>query len=271
VERNENSLVSGEAAENEYTWIEGRISAESAIRGNKREVQAVYVRSGKFDRSLRGLRELAQEAGIPFREAGDEFFAANARGQSHGGVLARVGPRRYAELDALVETGSRPFVAMLDGIEDPFNFGQAVRALYASGASGLVVRPRNWLSATAVVTRASAGASELLPTAVCDSALEAADFFRGHDLSIACTARKSAVSIYESDLTQPLFLLIGGEKRGITRSFLDQADLLLRIPYGRSFSRSLGAAASTAVIAFEVLRQRSAGKSGSPDAAEKAL
>jgi 23S rRNA (guanosine2251-2'-O)-methyltransferase len=121
------------------------------------------------------------------------------------------------------------------------------------------------------VTRASAGASELLPTAVCDTTLEAADFFRGHGLTIACTARKSAVSLYECDLTQPLFLLIGGEKRGITRSFLEQADLLLRIPYGRSFPYSLGAAASTAVVAFEVLRQRSAGGSGSPDAAEETL
>jgi 23S rRNA (guanosine2251-2'-O)-methyltransferase len=53
-----------------------------------------------------------------------------------------------------------------------------------------------------------------------------------------------------------MFLLIGGEKRGITRSFLDQADVKLEIPYGRSFAQSLGAAASTAVIAFEMFRQR---------------
>jgi tRNA G18 (ribose-2'-O)-methylase SpoU len=38
--------------------------------------------------------------------------------------------------------------------------------------------------------------------------------------------------------------------------FLDQADLKVQIPYGRSFSYSLGAAAATAVISFEVARQR---------------
>ena len=53
---------------------------------------------------------------------------------------------------------------MLDGIEDPFNHGQAVRALFAAGVDGLVVR-RSWETALAVVTRASAGASELMPTA----------------------------------------------------------------------------------------------------------
>ena len=51
-------------------------------------------------------------------------------------------------------------------------------------------------------------------------------------------------------------LLIGGEKRGITRSFLEQADVLLQIPYGRPFGHSLGAAASAAVISFEIMRQR---------------
>ena len=241
----------------EHAWMEGRVSVEAAIRGNNRQVERIYFRAGKRDRSLRHLRKIAQSAGIPVSEVEDEFFVANAGGQSHGGVLARVGPRRFAEIITLVKGENAPFIVMLDGIEDPFNFGQAVRALYAAGITGLVLRPRNWLSATAVVTRSSAGASELMPTAIAESALQAAEFFRNAGLVVACTARESAVSIYHAELTGPMFLLIGGEKRGITRSFLEQADMRLRIPYGRSFDRSLGAAASTAVIAFEVLRQRS--------------
>ena len=240
----------------EQTWMEGRISVEAAMQGNNRDVERLYLRSGRRDRSAARLRQSAQRAGVPVSEVGDDFFIANATGKSHGGVLARVGPRRFAEISSLIEGKDRPFIVMLDGIEDPFNFGQAVRALYAAGIDGLVVRPRNWMSATAVVTRSSAGASELMLTAVSESALQAADYFRASGLVVACTARESAVSIYEADLSRPTFLLIGGEKRGITRSFLDQAELRLRIPYGRPFEKSLGAAASTAVIAFELLRQR---------------
>ena len=240
----------------EQTWLEGRISVEAAIHGGNREIEAIYLRAGKRDRSYWRLRNTAENASIPIAEADDEFFAANASGKSHGGVLARVGPRRFVGITSLVEGEERPFIVMLDGIEDPFNFGQAVRALYAAGVNGLVVRPRNWLSAAAVVTRSSAGASELMPTALSETALDAADVFRQVGLLIACTARESAVSIYEADLTQPTFLLIGGEKRGITRSFLDQADVRLQIPYGRPFDHSLGAATSTAVIAFEMFRQR---------------
>ena len=249
----------------DWAWFEGGISIEAAIRGNNRPIDTLYIRRGRWDRATRRLRRTAEGAGIRIEIVDDAFIAEHAAGKSHGGLLARAGSRRFATLRELLTGNGNPLVVMLDGIEDPFNFGQAVRALYAAGAAGLVVRPRNWLSATAVVTRSSAGASELMPTAVADNALEAAAFFREQGLTVACTANKAAVSLYEADLTQPLFLLIGGEKRGITRSFLDQADIRLNIPYGRPFPHSLGAAASTAVFAFEFLRQR--GQSASPDAA----
>jgi 23S rRNA (guanosine2251-2'-O)-methyltransferase len=95
-----------------------------------------------------------------------------------------------------------------------------------------------------------------MPTAVAETAEAAADFYRQQSLTVACTSQEEATSIYEADLTDGTFLLIGGERRGITRSFLTQADLRLHIPYGRPFTYSLGAAAATAILAFEVRRQR---------------
>ena len=146
---------------------------------------------------------------------------------------------------------------MIDGVEDPFNFGQAVRTLYAAGADGLVLRPRNWMSAAGVVARASAGATEWVPTAIAETALDAAQAFRARGLKVVSADDKAeTVPLYTADLTGPLFLVIGGEKRGITRSFLDQADLLLEIPYGREFDQSLGTAAAAAVLGFEIMRQR---------------
>lgn len=247
-------------SETENAWLEGAISVLAALASGSREVAAVYLRQGqpgKFDQQLAHVQATAAAGQVPVQWVDDDFLTANTSGRTHGGVLARVGPRRFVDLAGLAAGSARPFIAMLDGIEDPFNFGQAVRALYAAGAHGLVVRPRNWLSAAAVVARASAGASEWMPTAVAESAEEAAAFFRQQGLAVACTSRQDAVSIYKADLTQPLFVLLGGEKRGITRSFLRQADLRLEIPYGRQqFLPSLGTAAAAAVLAFEVKRQR---------------
>ena len=209
---------------------------------------------------MRRLEQMARKAQISVERVSGETIDALAGGRTHGGVLARVGPYRFAEIAGLTAGKPTPFIAMIDGVEDPFNFGSSVRALYAAGADGLVLRPRNWLSAAGVVARASAGASEMIPTALAETAAEAAAFFRSQGLTVACaTDERGSISVYDADLTQPLFLLIGGEKRGVTRSFLDSADLKLRIPYGREVPHSLGTASATAIIAFELMRQRIAG------------
>ena len=180
-----------------------------------------------------------------------------ASGRSHGGVLALVGPRRDRTLaDVMTEVGERAFVVMLDGIEDPFNFGQAARALYAAGIDALVVR-RSWETALGTVTRASAGATELLATATVESADEAATICRMAGLRIACAVRsEDATQLHDTDLSGGLFLLIGGERRGVTRSFVEQADMRVWIDYGRDSAPELGAATSAAIIGFEALRQR---------------
>jgi 23S rRNA (guanosine2251-2'-O)-methyltransferase len=242
------------------SWLEGLVSIRAALQAGSRPIHTIYIHEQtrqRHDRKLARLIESAAAAQIPVQWVDETFIQQQAGGGSHGGVLARVGPRRLVNCGDLLAKAAVPFIAMLDGIEDPFNFGQAVRALYAAGADGLVLRPRNWLSATGIVARASAGASEWLPTAVVETAGEAAAFFRQQGLTIACASREQAISIYEADLTRPLFILIGGEKRGITRSFLQQADWRLAIPYGRdTFSQSLGTAAATAVLSFEMMRQR---------------
>jgi 23S rRNA (guanosine2251-2'-O)-methyltransferase len=183
-----------------------------------------------------------------------------ASGRSHGGAIALVGPRHDATIDELIgEVGERSLIVMLDGIEDPFNHGQAVRALYAAGVDGLVVR-RSWETAVGTVTRASAGTTELMPTARVGSAEEAAAALRGAGYRIACAVSSpDAVELTKADLTGALFVLIGGERRGVTRSFVDEADERLRIGYGRQRAPELGAASAAAIIGFEALRQRRAG------------
>jgi 23S rRNA (guanosine2251-2'-O)-methyltransferase len=236
--------------------LEGAVSVQAALESGSREIEAIYVRRDKQDRSIARLERAAQAQGLPVQRVDASEIEAHASGKSHGGVISLVGPRRFVSLEALIQDSEVPFVVMLDGIEDPFNFGAAVRALYAAGCDGLVVRPRNWMSAAGIVARSSAGATERMPTAVAKTAADAAAFFRERGLTVACATKDRAVSIYQADLALPLFLAIGGEKRGITRSFLRQADLRLSIPYGRRFPRSLGTASAVAVLAFEAMRQR---------------
>ena len=240
----------------EQAVLEGIISIEAALRAHSRPIHRILIRRGEHDRDLGQLARLAEREQIPVERVSPDEIDAQAQGKTHGGVIALVGDRRFVPLDELIAGNAAPLIVMLDGVEDPFNFGQAVRAFYAAGADGLVVRPRNWMSAAGVVARSSAGASEWMPTAVAETTQSAADFLRGRGLKIAVADKERAVPLYQANLRGGLFVVIGGEKRGITRSFADAADIRLSIPYGRRFDQSLGTTAASAVIAFELMRQR---------------
>ena len=174
-------------------------------------------------------------------------------GNSHGGIIAFCTERSLPHLaaDKIVPNG---FYVFLEGVEDPYNFGYTLRSLYAAGVNGIVLPPRNWMTAAGVVARASAGTSELIPmyTAEPDDVIST---FKSVGYQVLCAGIRDSVSIFDECFTYPVLLVIGGEKRGISRHILDQSDKIVRIDYGRSFRGSLSAASAATVLAFEIFRQ----------------
>jgi 23S rRNA (guanosine2251-2'-O)-methyltransferase len=240
----------------EQAVLEGVIAVRAALHANSRDLHRILIRADKDDRPVDQLEQRARASGIAVERVRAEAIDAVASGTTHGGVVALAGPRHFESLDKVGADEPAPFLALLDGIEDPFNFGYALRSLYAAGAHGAVLGPRNWMSAAGTVGRASAGASELLPLAVAEP-LEALERCSARGLAIVCAAaERDARPIHDADLQGPLLLVIGGERRGISRSVLSRADVVVQIPYGRDFRASLGTTSAAAVLAFEVLRQR---------------
>ena len=172
-------------------------------------------------------------------------------GASHGGIVAICGEREYKKItkDSVKNDG---FYVMVEGIEDPYNFGYALRSIYASGADGIILSERNWLSASGVVCRSSAGASEKLDIFIENDNF--IDLFKENGYKIVCADIKNSVSVYEADLKKPILLIVGGEKRGISSSILKQADQIIRIDYGRRFDAALSAASASTILAFEVYK-----------------
>ena len=174
-------------------------------------------------------------------------------GSSHGGIIALCSKRNIPSLtaDGIKKNG---FYCMIQGIEDPYNFGYALRSLYAAGADGIILSERNWMSAAGIVARASAGASELFEIYTADP-LTCADLFHQANYRVVCADLRTEHVLYESDLSLPLLLIVGGERRGISRALLDKADLLVKIDYGRDFNASLSAASSATILGYEIFRQ----------------
>lgn len=239
--------------------LEGMTSISALLNSGKendRKIEKVLI-----DRTKRKskapqigfLTAKSHELGFPVEFVDAEEIDRLAVGNTHGGILALCTARTIPTLSKEDILPNR-FYVYLEGIEDPYNFGYAIRSLYAAGVSGIVLPPRNWMTAAGVVARASAGASESLPIFEAEGE-NAVKLFREAGYSILCAGIRDSVSVFDEKFPYPVLLVVGGEKRGISRTLLDAADRIVRIDYGRDFSGSLSAASAATVLAFEIFRQ----------------
>ncbi len=240
------------------TSIRALFAARTENPGNDRRITRLLYATeneGKLKKELGWLSHRAEEEGFPIVPLSSCELSSLATGNTHGGILAECTERTVPPLcDALSSLPERGFFALLEGIEDPYNFGYALRSLYAAGVSGIILPERNWMSAAGVVARASAGASELLPIYTADG-IEAADIFHALGYRVVSADTRTDILLPDADLSLPLLLIVGGEKRGISRALLDRCDLAVKIPYARDFSASLSAASATTMLAYEIMRQ----------------
>jgi len=237
------------------TSVRAVLDASAKGISDRRILRVLYdtAKESSKEKELSYIRRMGAQKGFAVQGVSTAEIDAVCTGNSHGGIIAECSERSIPALLAQ-HFPANGFVVMIEGIEDPYNFGYALRTIYAAGADAVILTPRNWMSAAGVVCRSSAGASELLPLFVCDP-VEAAGMAHSVGYSVACAGIRDSVSAFEADLRCPLLLIVGGEKRGISRAVLDTADLVVRLDYGREFRGSLSAASAASVLAYEVLRQ----------------
>ena len=245
--------------------FEGMTSIRAIIEGidsgvNDREIESILFDKEKLAKNAKTigyLRAVSEKYGYELNASTEDELEKLTLGNSHGGIVALCKERTIPYLtpsDFENKISKNGFYAMIQGIEDPYNFGYALRSLYAVGCDGIILGERNWMSAAGVVCRSSAGASEMFQVYKCDE-IEAAKLFKENGYNVVCADERTDNILGECALPCPILLIVGGEKRGISRALLDLADTLVKIPYGREFKASLSAASATTMFAYEIMRQ----------------
>ncbi len=243
------------------TLFEGMTSVRAIIRGidsgvNDRHITKILFDKNnlkKISKEVGYLRAVSEKYGFSLAEATREEIEEISLGNTHGGILALAEERSIPKLCPEI-IPEKDFFVMIQGIEDPYNFGYALRSLYAAGVNGVILPERNWMSAAGVVARSSAGASEELPMFTSD-AVVATELFKSRGYVAVCADLDTDEVLGECELKYPVFLIIGGERRGISRDVLALADKKVKIEYAREFRASLSAASAATMFAYEIMRQ----------------
>ncbi len=245
------------------TVLGGFISVKSVIESHSRPIYKIYIEKSRYENIMRSQLRLAEQrqynallnCGSECVFVTDTEFAEIMPNSNSGGIAAEVGDREFSPFEDILSI-KNGYIAILDGIEDPFNFAYALRSLYAAGVDAVVLPERNFFTASDTVIRSSAGASELIKASVVPDLAEACKQLKQKGYHLASTAKnEKAKDLYRIKLSKPLCLIFGGEKRGIKQEILDISDSCIKIRYPRNCHYSLPACSAISIISFECAKK----------------
>ena len=245
------------------TILGGFISVKSVIESKSRPIYKIYLEKSRYESVMRSELRLAEqrqyaallECGAECDFISAEQFNSLMSNSNAGGIAAEVGERIFTPFEDVLNINNG-YIAILDGIEDPFNFAYALRSLYAAGVDAVIVPERNFFTASDTVIRSSAGASELIKACCVPDLADACRKLKENGYYIVSTAKnKSSKDLYRAKLKKPLCLVFGGEKRGISSEILEFSDMCLKIKYPRDCHYSLPACSAISIIAFECAKK----------------
>lgn len=150
---------------------------------------------------------------------------------------------------------SNPFLLIAESIEKPGNLGTILRSSDAVGVDGVILADRCTDLFNPNVVRASVGTLFTQPVAE-GSGEEIFLWLKENGIQILAATPHAEKEFTEVDLTGPVAILVGTEQLGLSKLWMDSADLQVRIPM-RGVADSLNVATATTLLLYEVLRQRS--------------
>lgn len=166
---------------------------------------------------------------------------------------------RYYEwqdlLDSAAQKNEPPFLLILDGLEDPRNFGAILRTAEAAGAHGVIIPKRRSVQVNDTVRRTSTGAADLVPVAQAANLNEVIKRLKKERVWIAGLEADGDRDYRAGDYTDGIALVIGGEGNGLSRLTRELCDYVVSIPLKGRIT-SLNASVAAALLLYEVVRQR---------------
>ena len=243
--------------------IVGRNAVLKALKAG-REIEKINIQKAeKGARPAGSVRQIiakAKDAGIPVYHSDKQFMDKLLDGAQVNcqGVIATASDYSYCEIEDILalaeEREEKPFIVILDGLEDPHNLGAIMRTAECVGAHGIIIPKRRSVSVNETVLKTSAGAAEHMLCARVTNIGAAIDRLKESGVWVyACDMGDELM--YEQDMTGPVAIVIGSEGFGISRLVKEKCDFVVSIPM-RGRINSLNASNAAAVMMYEILKQR---------------
>lgn len=240
--------------------IYGIHPVREALKSSHLRIEKILIGTQTLHPPLQSIIDLAGERKIPVTLTTKESLERMAKGGVHQNVVGLLRETPYVDVAEILsnwkKTGNRALLLVLDGIQDPQNFGSLIRSASGCGVHGIIIPKDRSVRVTPVVVKASAGATAHLPIARVVNIAATLEALKKEGIWIYGASGEAKDLVYEMDLDTDLAIVVGAESKGIRPLVKKKCDRLFSIPMKGPVS-SFNASVSGGIILYEVMRQRS--------------
>jgi len=228
-----------------------------AVKSNK-PIDKLYIQKGmassKIDAILNDLDQEAVSVNYVPIEKLDRLIRSN-----HQGIIASISPISFKSLEEVVEnlleTKKDPVFIILDQVSDVRNFGAILRTAECTGVDAVIIQKKGGAPVSGDTVKASAGAIFNLAICKVDHIKDAIFYLQGSGIKTIAATEKTSQTIYDTDLTGPLAIIMGSEGKGVSKSVLSLVDQSASLPVLGKIN-SLNVSVACGVFLYEMIRQR---------------
>ena len=230
-----------------------------ALRSGTRDFEKVFVARGLHGKGIDEIVRICKMQGIYIHFEGREVVDRLSGTAKNQGVFGVVAAKGYSSVEDILELSQKrnekPFILILDGVEDPRNLGAIIRTAEGAGVHGIIIPKHRSSGLTDVVARTSAGAIEYLHIAKVTNISQTIDWLKGQGVWVYGLDMDGEKEYDRISYSEPLAIVIGGEGKGIRDLVRKACDEIVRIPlFGKVSSLNVSVAAG--IILFEIAKRQ---------------
>lgn len=237
-------------------FIEGKNAIREAIESD------ITINKILIDKNFQGRKDeiiaLASTNKIKFEFVPKIVLDKKSRTTHHQGYIADAVDFSYSSVEEILTLAKNkeemPFIVLLDGIEDPHNFGAIIRSCECAGVHGIIIPKNRACQVNETVLRTSTGAITNMLIAKVTNLKDAIRTLKENDVWVF-SAETGGENIYSKNLNLPIAVVIGSEGFGTKKTVKDLCDGVITLPL-KGRINSLNASVACGIVIFEILRQR---------------
>lgn len=231
--------------------IEGRNCVLEALKAEDVTVNSLLCDKNKKNDKIVAI---AKSYGVKIQFVDKSVLDKESIDGKHQGYIAYVTEFRYCDIEDIIGNSPQPFVVILDGINDPHNFGSIIRVCECAGVDGIIIGKNRQVAVNETVERCSAGAVSHMKIARVTNINSAIKQLQENGVWVyACDMDGSEITM--ADLRGSVGLVIGGEGSGVSKLTRNVCDGVVSLRLKGKIN-SLNASVACGIAVYEVVRQR---------------